>query len=330
MSTTLALVFGSILLALFFFFSILIMTNIIRSQKPRTGAVTRALLFLLCTIGAIVLTAAFYGINHRVYSLYDNFFRQQGDIASSRMMVDLLSQPKYQDSLRLTRFEAKVYSQNGEDGIIAEIFNRIGTTNKYFVEFGSADGTENNSVFLLSQGWSGLWLDGDKDAIARVHEHFAPEIKARRLTADASFITAENIEQLFSSRSVPKDLDLLSIDIDRNDYHVWKAIGAYRPRVVVIEYNAIFSPGIEWVVDYKADAWWDGTANFGASLSALETLGRLKGYSLVGCTVAGVNAFFVRNDVLQNKFCAPYTARNHYEPTRYWMTWGGHPRSLNR
>jgi hypothetical protein len=249
------------------------------------------------------------------------------EIESNRLMRGLLTQTKYQDSRRLAQFEAKVFSQYGEDGIIAEIFRRIGTTNRYFVEFGSADGMENNTVFLLRQGWSGLWMDGNKAAIARARWRFAPEIGAKRLTAEATFITAENIEHLFSANSVPLEFDLLSIDIDRNDYYIWKAFETYRPRAVVIEYNAIFPPGVEWVIEYNQGEQWDGTSNFGASLSALESLARMKGYSLVGCNIAGVNAFFVRTDLLQEKFCSPFTAENHYEPPCYWMTWGGHPRS---
>jgi hypothetical protein len=322
----LQLAFASVCVSVFLFLLVMTIKRPVRQTAPGTGIGTWAIIIILCISGGLLAAAAFYGVSHKVNTMYSGYVRQQTEIQSARLMNDLLSQPKYQDSLRLTRFEAKVFAQNGEDGIIAEIFNRIGMTSRNFVEFGSADGMENNTVFLLRQGWSGLWLDGDKDAIKRAQGYFAPEIKAGRLKADTAFITAENIEQLFASHDVPKEFDLLSIDIDRNDYHVWKAIQAYRPRVVVIEYNGIFSPGIDWVVDYKADAWWDGTCKFGASLTAYENLGRQKGYSLVGCTVAGVNAFFVRNDLVQNKFCAPYTARNHYEPPRYWMTWGGHPR----
>ena len=326
MSAMMQLGIVSVCVSVFLFLLVVTIMRLVRSTAPRAGYGTWAIVIIMCMSGGLLAAATFYGVAHKMNTVYRRFVRQQTEIQSAQLMTNLLSQPKYQDPLRLTGFEAKVFAQNGEDGIIAEIFNRIGMTNSNFVEFGSADGMENNTVFLLRQGWSGLWLDGDKDAIKRAQRYFDPEIKAGRLKADTAFITAENIEPLFASHGVPKEFDLLSIDIDRNDYHVWKAIQAYRPRVVVIEYNAIFSPGIEWVVDYKADAWGDGSCKFGASLTAYENLGRQKGYSLVGCTVAGVNAFFVRNDLVQNKFCAPYTARNHYEPPRYWMTWGGHPR----
>ena len=80
---------------------------------------------------------------------------------SGSYVREILSQPKYQDPKRLNRSELKVCSQNGEDGIIAEIFRRIGTGNRHFVEFGASDGSENNTALLLRQGWTGLWMDAN-------------------------------------------------------------------------------------------------------------------------------------------------------------------------
>jgi hypothetical protein len=94
---------------------------------------------------------------------------------------------------------------------------------------------------------------------------------------------------------------------------------AYKPRLVVIEYNSSFPADVEWKVEYRADKQWDRTIYFGASLKALELLGRELGYSLVGCEFMGVNAFFVRDDLCADKFCAPFTAENHYEPPRYGL-----------
>jgi hypothetical protein len=241
---------------------------------------------------------------------------------------DIRSLYEREDPKRLTRFAHKVYSQNGEDGILQEIFRRIGVTNRYFVEFGSADGAENNTVLLLTvEGWRGLWMDGDDALIERARSRFKKEIESGQLRADVEFVTAENINSLFAQKGVPQEFDLLSIDIDGNDYHLWKSIEPYSPRVVVIEYNAIFQPGMHWVVDYRPDAVWDRTSRFGASLTALERLGGEKGYSLVGCDTRGINAFFVRSDQAGDRFCEPYTAENHYEPPRYGDSpWGGHPR----
>ena len=146
-------------------------------------------------------------------------------------------------------------------------------------------------------------------------QHFRPEIEDHKLTVMQAFITAENIEELFGRGEVPKEFDLLSIDIDRNDYHVWEKISSYRPRVVAIEYNSLYPPTMSWVIPYDPKAYWDGTTRTGQA-EALEELGTKKGYRLVGCTLSGMNAFFVRDDLLGDHFAAPYTAENHYEPGR--------------
>jgi len=100
--------------------------------------------------------------------------------------------------------------------------------------------------------------------------------------------------------------------------------------VVVIEYNAIFPPPVRWVMPYDPAAKWTGNSNHSASLKSLELLGRAKGYSLVGCSFAGVNAFFVRNDLLGDLFEAPFTAEHHYEPPRFFLIHkAGHPRTFS-
>lgn len=123
------------------------------------------------------------------------------------------------------------------------------------------------------------------------------------------FITAENINQLLQKYRVPREFDLLSIDIDSNDYWVWKAIDNYSPRVVVIEYNSCIPPNESKTIKYDPNARWDGTDYFGASLLALAKLGKSKGYSLVYCESSGVNAFFVRNDLIKNYIGYPKSNR---------------------
>jgi hypothetical protein len=115
------------------------------------------------------------------------------------------------------------------------------------------------------------------------------------------------------------EIDLLSIDIDFNDYWVWKAVNAVNPRVVVIEYNAMLRPPMSLVVPYEPTQRWDGSNYGGASLEALVRLGQSKGYRIVGCSFAGANAFFVRDDLCADHFVAPATAEEHYEPTRYFF-----------
>lgn len=112
---------------------------------------------------------------------------------------------------------------------------------------------------------------------------------------------------------------MLSIDVDYNDYWIWQAIDCIEPRVVVIEYNASWPPPSCVTVPYDAEGEWKGDNLFGASLAALAKLGDRKGYRLVGCSLSGVNAFFVRKDLCGERFLAPGSAAEHYEPARYFL-----------
>jgi hypothetical protein len=230
-----------------------------------------------------------------------------------------------QDPRSLLPYGHRCFSQNDEDGMIDEVFRRIGTGARFFVEFGVETGRENNTVSLLLGGWRGLWIEGDPASAQAVRTEFRSALEVGRLALFESFVTAENVEDLFRSAGVPEDFDLLSIDIDGNDFWVWKAIRAFRPRAVVIEYNASLGRTARIVRPYEPTRRWDGTSAFGASLAALETLGREKGYALVGCDANGVNAFFVRDDLVEDRFLGPFTAARHFEPPRFGPTGGGHP-----
>jgi hypothetical protein len=249
------------------------------------------------------------------------------ELQADKYVMDLLALAKYQDSKRLNKYEFAMFSQCGEDGIIAEIFMRIGMSDKIFVEFGAADGLENNTHYLLLQGWKGFWFESDKENVKKIQKEFAAEIKSGRLLVFQETLTRENINIVFAASGVPKEFDLLSIDIDRNDYWVWKAIEGYAPRLVVVEYNSSFPPSLEWIIEYNPTATWDGSRVFGASLASLQILGAEKGFSLVGCNLAGTNAFFVQSALVGDKFCVPASALNHYEPPRYYLALRkrGHP-----
>jgi hypothetical protein len=244
---------------------------------------------------------------------------QQVDLLARFIYEQAFLTPRFQDPKRLLSHGFKVYSQHDEDGMIEEIFRRIGCTNRYFVEFGLGDGLENCTTYLLLKEWSGAWIEGSAICFEGILKNMAPLLESRRLRARYSFITAANICQLFAEMDVPKEFDFLSIDIDRNDYWIWDAIEGYTPRVVAIEYNASWKQTVSCVIPYEATAGWNWTNYFGASLKALEILGRKKGYSLVGCAYTGVTAFFVRNDCLGNHFAEPYSSENHYEPPRYFV-----------
>jgi hypothetical protein len=225
------------------------------------------------------------------------------------------------DGRHLMNSERRVFSQNGEDGVIEEIFRRVGTTNCFFVEIGCGSGTENNTRLLLEdRGWSGLWVD----AVSTNVEEARCLNRGRSVRIREEWVTRDNVPNVFESEHVPSDFDLLVIDIDGNDYWVWQALSAYRPRVVVIEYNAAYLPGRRWIMPYNPHHRFDGTRHYGASLDALVELGERLGYWLVGCESVGINAFFVRRELVGEKFIKG-GARVHYSCPKHKALFFGHP-----
>jgi hypothetical protein len=223
------------------------------------------------------------------------------------------------DPRLLHHFERSVHSQNGEDGIIAEIFRRIGEGGRVFVEIGAADGHENCTAALAEAGWSGVWIEGDHQKVmdARAHVH------DQRVAVVEAFVDRDSIVGLLGGASVPSHPDLLVIDIDGNDYWIWETVAErYAPRVVVIEYNAVVGPRWRWTAPYNADHRWDASARHGAGLAALVELGERLDYRLVGCDSFGVNAFFVRSD--EALPFAEATRRQQWVPPRYLLPYG-HP-----
>ncbi len=247
-----------------------------------------------------------------------------------RFWSDEMAKPRYADPKRLLRYGSKVFSQNDEDGIIQEIFKRIGTAQKTFIEFGVETGVQCNTAKLLLEGWRGLWIEATPGDVAEIRRSLGSYLGSGALTLRESMVTAENVNDLFVQAGFSGEIDLLSIDIDFNDYWVWKAIEAVKPRLVVIEYNATLRPPMSLVVPYEPDKLWDGSNYFGASLEALVKLGRHKGYRIVGCCFSGSNAFFVRDDLCGDCFLEPATAEEHYEPPRYYFSSlnVGHPAGL--
>lgn len=195
--------------------------------------------------------------------------------------------------------EFRVYSQWGEDGIIQFLLRHIRIENKIFVEFGVEDYTEANTRFLLvNDNWTGLVLDSDSENIAKLKNSRIYWLY--NLKAVQAFVTKDNINDILTANGVVGEIGLLSIDIDGNDYWVWRAIEVINPIIVIIEYNHRFGKDIAVTVPYeesfdrrKSPQPW---IYFGASLRALCLLAERKGYAFVGCNSHGVNAFFVRKD----------------------------------
>lgn len=194
--------------------------------------------------------------------------------------------------------EWRTFSQNGEDGLIDYILAQTGTTAQLGVEFGFHP-HQCNSLRLLIDGAQAVLMDGDTENCDLARRVFT------RLDLDAqvvnAFITREIVNEAIGAAVDGRKVDVLSIDIDGNDYWVWAAVDCIRPRLIVVEYNASFGHTASITVPYEPDfhrmAKHGSGFYHGASLSALTKLGREKGYRLVGCDSHGVNAFFVRGEL---------------------------------
>lgn len=231
----------------------------------------------------------------------------------------LTSHPRFASPLRLERFGRKTFSQNDEDGIIAEIFRRIGETSRVFVEIAAGDGHENCTALLLSQGWSGLWVECDAPNIESIKRRWPGEIASGQLKLDERFISIETVNNVIRDALGEAEIDLLVVDIDGNDHHLVNAI-EMRPRAMCIECFSPMVPPDRWVMPHETEFRpWDGLRPTGASLQSFEDLLTPRGYSLVGTSLTGVNAFFVRSDLAAGKFQEPFTAMNHYNPPRLWL-----------
>lgn len=198
----------------------------------------------------------------------------------------------------LTLHELSVFSQNGEDGVIQEILARIGRGSRYFVEIG-ASGNESNCMFLADAlGWSGVFIDAAQEEFGALSRKYRP---SDRIEVVRRFVTAEGIDRQLEEVGAPPDLDLLSIDVDGNDYWLWKGVRRFRPRIVIVELNAGLPPGRPVVQPYEPDRPWDGSKHYGASIGALRRLAESKRYRLVHVDTTGTNAFFVDADVADGR-----------------------------
>ncbi|GAB4233353.1 MAG: hypothetical protein Tsb0021_12330 [Chlamydiales bacterium] len=187
----------------------------------------------------------------------------------------------------LERYSEDITSQNGEDGILRRVFEILEIKKGWCVEFGAWDGKRYSNTYNLIEnyGWSGILIESHpvrfKDLL-KTYEHRDSVVC---LNAFVSFEGSSSLDRLLSETTIPNNFDLLSIDIDGNDYHIWDSIKEYHPKVVIIEYNHT----IQNAVDFTQPK--DMSLNQGSSLSALIRLGREKGYELIGTTTK--NGIFV-------------------------------------
>lgn len=234
-------------------------------------------------------------ILERVSSIEERLNRMQ---LSLGRIESRLAQSLAIDDIKDNEFQ--VFSQWGEDGIVDYLVRNIKIERKIFVEFGVENYCESNTRFLLIyRNWTGLVIDGSLDNIQHIRKdtiYWKYNLKVLQ-----AFIDKDNINNLLVDNGIAGEVGLLSIDIDGNDYWVWKAIDSISPAIVIIEYNSRFGMDKAVTIPYSP-SFIRSKAHYsylyaGASLKALVDLGKEKGYSFVGSNAAGNNAFFVRTDL---------------------------------
>ena len=211
----------------------------------------------------------------------------------------LFSSPHFND------YEFKIFSQWGDDGLIQYLIKNIKIENEIFIEFGVGDYLESNTRFLMmNNNWKGFVMDGSEENMARLKNqswYWKYSLKNK-----AAFITKENINGLLAETGF-KNIGLLHIDLDGNDAHILSELNLteLNPAIIIMEYNAVF--GKERTISVPYDKYFYCTDKhysnlyFGASLAALTYIANKKGYGLIGCNLAGNDAFYVRKDLLNER-----------------------------
>jgi hypothetical protein len=191
----------------------------------------------------------------------------------------------------LLRHAEDVCSQSGEDGILRKIFEVIPPANRWCVEFGAWDGkTCSNTHALMQDGkWSGVFVEADRERFRDLLETYRGNPGAHCVNCFVTFEGENSLEHLLSRTEIPGNFDLLSIDIDGNDFHVWESLRLYQPRVVVIEFNPTIPSEVEFVQPR------DMRVQQGSAPLSLIKLGKQKGYEPV--CITSLNVIFVRTEL---------------------------------
>lgn len=180
-----------------------------------------------------------------------------------------------------------VYSQCGEDGVIDWLFSRLPARHRICVEFGAWDGRKLSNTFNLVEncGWKAVYIEADSRKFRDLKKTAAAYPAITPVHGLVATAGPSSLDALLERERLPADFDLLSIDIDGNEYDVWQSTTRFAPRLVVIEHNATFPPGFEFVDR-------GGRSFIGSSAASLCELAASKGYGLLGANVA--NLFFLR------------------------------------
>jgi hypothetical protein len=179
-----------------------------------------------------------------------------------------------------SQYIRNVASQSGEDGIIEKVLGALPDRTGWCVEFGAWDGKHLSNTYNLiaNHGYAGVLIEANEARCQQIGQTFAGRKDVHAVNAFVGFGPDDNLDKILARTPIPKDFDVLSIDIDGNDYHVWAACEVYRPRVVVIEHNPTIPTGVEFVQER------DPKVMHGSSIKSLATLGKRKGYELVAIT----------------------------------------------
>ena len=234
---------------------------------------------------------------------YFKFFRSPSEVEKVALGKLLAMKNKSKKINKIEDIEFKIFSQFGDDGIIQFLIDKlnIGYDYQNFIEFGVEDYTEANTKFLLlNNNWSGLIMDSSEKNIENIkNKNF---FWRHDLEAIKTFITKENINTLINNSSIgKKKVGILSIDIDGNDYWIWKEIDGIDPLIVIVEYNSTFGLkkkiSIPYDNNFNRSKAHHSNLYWGASIEAFKYLGDQKGYNFFTTNSAGNNAYFVKKTI---------------------------------
>jgi len=249
--------------------------------------------------------------NDKFDSLLENTMLQNGKILTERIL-----QKKNISSIHDVEF--KVFSQWGDDGIIQYLIHYLEIRNNVFIEFGVENYLESNTRYLLmNNNWTGLVMDGSSVNVNKIKK--SDYYWKYDLSAISAFVSSENINSLIEEAGFSGEIGLLHIDIDGNDYWIWKALNIIEPIIMIVEYNSVFGGNRPITVPYKAD--FNRTdAHYsnlyaGASILALCDLAKEKGYAFIGSNSAGNNAYFVKENYLKD--LKPLSAEDGYVESKF-------------
>ena len=225
-------------------------------------------------------------------------YRKQKDAAKKQAMLNHLKQFDGKSVSKLSDLSFDIFTYHGEDGIIFYLLQKMKDVPPFFVDIGAGDCIRGNCTGLaIHAGWGGVFVDRDKKKLSAGLSFYKKDISAgANIKFLAAEVTPENVNEIAGKTGVSREIGLLSIDIDGNDFWIWKAIQVIQPRIVVVEAKVEFGHR-NVIVPYGPQNHHTADKEYnGASIEAFCRLGAQKGYKLIGANSLGYNLFFVRND----------------------------------